>query len=135
MFSDTMEDSLVAWEREEVRAHPGFGFYPHTVWNTLETMVQVLFTAYPSIHPSYPSCSYHQPNKSISMWLSIPSYFVLQPIVSDHKWETNFFLYLFFQTFSTLERYPILSFYMFFYVLPPTVLSQQMHFYIMLLSA
>ena len=46
VFSDTMEDSLVAWEREEVRAHPGFGFYPHTVWNTLETMVQVLYSTY-----------------------------------------------------------------------------------------
>ena len=51
MFSDTMEDSLVAWEREEVRAHPGFGFYPHTVWNTLETMVQVLYIPLILYHP------------------------------------------------------------------------------------
>jgi hypothetical protein len=44
VFSDTMEESLVAWEREEVHAHAGFGFYPDTVWETLENMVQVLHT-------------------------------------------------------------------------------------------
>ena len=42
VFSDTMEDSLVAWDKEEVKAHAGFGFYPTTVWNTLENMVQVI---------------------------------------------------------------------------------------------